>query len=157
MIDFSRVTRDYFGDFDDPCVINSGWCFVWAWLAYLAEPGARIHSYARYPGGGADAHAWVSFGGLHYDAEAPLGAGSPVCLPYFARCGYRPLRRKCHGAGEPWPWCTEYEFRRCWEGDPIRRARWPEVAAMLDGRWTSQGLMLWPRVLPFPTFRKRWP
>ena len=70
-LDLRYITRRYFHDFDDIAVINDGWCFVWAWMAKLHHPHARLATLSEAIT--QRAHAFVWIGDLAYDAERPRG------------------------------------------------------------------------------------
>jgi hypothetical protein len=134
VVDLSEITRKYFWDFEDPDVINSGWCFVWAWLAHL-KTGAQLVSYhtgfRRIGMGLNDAHAFVRIGALYYDSSAPRG----VPRKHMNRLWFfheAELRVYSHRIDEQSP----EHFKIWWN---------------LFGRqnsWGSQGLAPWPTELP---------
>lgn len=76
--DLRFITKRYFDDFEDPNVINQGWCFVWAWMAHL-HTGAELCLYEFRDGAHMvdDAHAFVRLEGKYFDSSVPRGVGLP--------------------------------------------------------------------------------
>lgn len=130
MIDFSVVTQDWFSDFEDPCAIDSGWCYVWAWMARLYEPEARLMTYEESDG---TAHAFVRLGTLYYDRSKPCGVQDPSELWFFAEfLGTDNCELELCAEMSP------EEFKAVWAGGGDR------------SYWEMQGLLPWPEVLPDP-------
>lgn len=126
-LNLSKITSTYFYDFEDPNVINSGWCFVWAWLAHL-KCGGELWTYdepltMQYR----DCHAFIKVGSLYYDSSRPRGVRKMERLSFF---GSPPEKEFLI------PKQTPEEFRRFWE----RNGR--------NISWETQMLDPWPKILP---------
>lgn len=120
--DLSWVTRIYLNDFEDPDVMDTGWCYVWAWLAKLGHPEAQLVIYDESL---REAHALVLLDGRYYDRSRPRGVKDP-----------RRLR-----------WFEGREFGE-WNlmivsPDEFRRFRWNRV----EDHFGTQDLPPWPRRL----------
>ncbi len=123
--DLSVITTTYFYDFEDPEIINAGWCWVWAWLAHLAHPNAQLRTVDTSQ----CAHAFVKIGSLYYDSLNPLGVRTVRSMRFFVEEGFvvtpgDVLRQ------------TPEEFMEHWK-----------YAAKSKG-FESQLLPVWPRTLP---------
>lgn len=120
--DLSWITKTYFYDFEDISVINTGWCYVWAWLARLRYPRAELWVFDD-----ADhMHAFVRVGNLWYDAERPKGVNRISDLPFF----------QDHDIVRPWE--NAYRF-----SDQSYQEAWGRMTY-----WNSQRLPMWPTALP---------
>lgn len=131
-VDLSEITSKYFHDFEDPDIINTGWCFVWAWLAHL-KTGAQLITYctglSKY-GWDGDAHAFVRIGNRYYDSSAPTG----VLRRHLNRLWFfreSELRVFSYKIDEQSP-----ELFRSWWWSAGRRSSWGD-----------QGLAPWPTEL----------
>lgn len=84
-VDLRWITRKYFWDFDDPAVINSGWCYVWAWLAWLAHPDAQLITFHDHEKDRSayEQHAFVQIGELYYDSSRPAGCKVVTEMEFF--------------------------------------------------------------------------
>lgn len=143
-LDLSHITCDYFGDFEDPDVINTGWCYVWAWLAKLSCPEAVL--YTQYTSG-LSMHAFVRVGALYFDAQRPTGVPRYKLLPWYDEFV------EVLGGRRPIGPMTPEHFRGVWDGGPCWcgcaterhrcRAEHPD--------WDIQKLKPWPTKLPRPT------
>jgi hypothetical protein len=86
MTDLSFITRRYFYDFADTSLINSGWCFVWAWMARV-HLGAAFQLCTALQRRGARGHAFGKVGKLYVDADRPRGVTAYAMLPAIADVG----------------------------------------------------------------------
>lgn len=79
------ITHVWFWDFQDKSLINSGFCYLWAWIAHLAHPEAKLcywdcptkWSTLRY------VHAFVKIGDLYFDSSRPCGVRDWRRLKFF--------------------------------------------------------------------------
>lgn len=125
MTDLSFITELYFSDFDDPDVINTGWCFVWAWMAHQ-HTGAKLYTYELVM----DLHALVEIDGRFYDSSAPRGV-KPKRLSRLSIFRAFEEEAEHHRAVHMSP----RKFRSYW----IYNGR--------NGAWETQGLRPWTRKL----------
>lgn len=123
------ITLRYFGDFDDTSLINTGWCYVWAWMVrlHLGEKAQLCSVWGAWLGRrGVRGHAFVQIGGRYYDVERLDGAkgwGSlPACKVGRPRT-FEPL--------------SPDTFLLRWDGSEKVR-----------GHFVSQGLLPWPVRIP---------
>jgi hypothetical protein len=135
-VDFTPLTREFFGDFEDVAVINDGWCFVWAWLARLYLPDAviySVHTDSKRVDWGRNViwqpvHAFVRVGARWYDAERPRGERGWRALP--ATSTFVGRKRNTRTATRH----TADDFEALFApngSDP----------------WTQQGIAPWPRTV----------
>ena len=124
--DLSWITEWYFYDFEDKSVINSGWCYIWAWMAKLNHRDAQLYVYDDYNG---LAHAFVKIGCLYYDSSYPRGIHSAKSLEFFVD----------HEITDARKWLTRHDmasFKEAWSYIPASRT------------WGTQKLEPWPAELP---------
>jgi hypothetical protein len=121
-LDLRPITHRYFSDFEDPDVINTGWCYVWAWLAKLRHPEAQLVIYDEF----LDGHACVRIGDLYYDSSQPLGVRDISQLEWFDGL-----------QASPWKIVIV-------SPEQFRAFRWNRV----DEHFAVQGLVSWPTKLP---------
>lgn len=81
--DLSFITKRYFDDFEDPSVINDGWCYVWAWMARVHRPRLELATYIEHYDGSTHALI-VDSSGRYYDSGAPRGTFELAELDYWA-------------------------------------------------------------------------
>ena len=123
------ITDWYFADFEDKDVINSGWCYVWAWLAKLEHRGARFYTFDD----GTRAHAFIKIGSLWYDSSQPRGVRAAKSLQFFVD----------HEIVQTQPdmWQQDdHQFKDFWSWVPAHKT------------WHQQGLIAWPDRLPLRVF-----
>lgn len=123
--DLSWVTRIYLNDFEDPDVMDQGWCYVWAWLAKLGHPDAQL---MIYDASLRDAHALILLDGRYYDRSRPRGVKDPGRLHWFSSSGI---------AVHEWNLVAVTP-------DTFRRFRWSRV----EHHFGTQELPPWPSALP---------
>lgn len=95
-----RVIRQVVREFDEhPYDINNGNCVVFGTRVCKRVPGAVClqgddclealpeHIYE------ADAHAFIFYKGLYFDAEEPVGVISPAMLPFYQRQAHSPAEK----------------------------------------------------------------
>jgi hypothetical protein len=121
--DLSWVTRIYLNDFDDPDVMDQGWCYVWAWLAKLGHPDAQL---VIYDASLHDAHALILLDDRYYDRSKPRGVKDPRKLRWFNGRKFQ-------------EWDLEIVAP-----DRFRSFRWSHV----EHNFGTQGLLPWPSALP---------
>lgn len=127
MPDMSIVTQRYFTDFDDPDVINTGWCYIWAWMAYLHfGPDVQLATYEDSDGG----HALVIHNGRFYDSSAPQGVEDMEQLWYFRWWGVEPCKGTLFRQ-------RAVEYKQTWR-DVGTEEHW----------WAENGLRPWPLTVP---------
>lgn len=131
--DLSWIREWYFADFADPSVINTGWCFIWAWLAKLEHHGAVLYIFDDSDS--LMSHAFVKIGRRYYDVERPRGVTKIVDLPYFTE-NFPEQSIPAYLLDRP----SIDAFRRRWAWDHPRE------------EWSQQGLKAWPDRLPGRTF-----
>lgn len=130
-IDARLITRRYFGDFEDPSVINSGWCFVWAWMARLHfGTGAGLCWVSEVYRGreGGRGHAFIKHGRRYYDSDRPDGVTRFADLPAVRWVG---RGRVVHIDAKP------DDFYLAWQASPGGRVN-----------FRTQGLKPWPTKPP---------
>lgn len=134
MIDLAWLTERYFYDFGDPDVINSGWCYVWAWLAKLAHPEAQLLVYHDDSAPSAYCqHAFVQIGDLYFDSSKPTGTPHADTLQFFREDGTRIKERYLHrmspeGFKNWWGRGAEFETQciRAWPDELPARPNIPD-------------------------------
>lgn len=129
------VTDWYFGDFEDKDVINSGWCYVWAWIAKLNYHDAQLYTFTDVCAHGhSQTHAFLKIGSLYYDSSQPRGCRAAKCLGFFVDQDIKRLHR-----GNALKH-TSREFKDFWGWSGTNK------------NWSSQGLIAWPDRLPLRVF-----
>ena len=75
------VTKAFEEEFfrQNPEEINDGWCFQWAYMAYIAFNDVELCS---VPG-----HAFIKYKGKYYDSERLNGVDDWMELPTMKYCG----------------------------------------------------------------------
>jgi len=136
--DLTHITKTYFWDFEDELVINSGWCFVWAWMAHLHYPELHLVTWENKSSGPfMSDHAVVrDYEGLWYDSSQPLGTEDPLQLSIFEEeySDLDVLLRDYNVRLRQ----TRESFMNFWGG------------GFNQSEWGSQGLRHWPRNLDNP-------
>lgn len=127
-LDLTHITEKHFWDFEDPDVINSGWCYVWAWLAHQYY-GGQLMSFdgvRRYDDRTLlDGHAFIKIGNLYYDSSRPLGVHEIGRLDFFDECAFFD--------------------RDVWDQDPQEFKRyWTSHGSEMN--WIGQRLRPWQRI-----------
>lgn len=77
MINMEWITSRYFYDFEDRRIINMGYCFCWAWIAYLAYARSELIHVEIEQGCGLS-HAMVKIRNLYFDSDHPRGIRNPL-------------------------------------------------------------------------------
>lgn len=116
------ITDRYFSDFDDPCVINMGWCFVWAWMAHI-HTGAQLWTWWN----GRAAHAFIEIDGRFFDCDVPRGVDGIDSIPFFLEIEEETPTRRARAH-------TPEEFKLFWHGS----------CEFVCRTWSSQGLPEFP-------------
>ena len=132
-LDLTFITDGYFWDFEDPDVINTGWCYVWAWLARLAFPAAKLLVYDDP--GRHDGHAFIELHGLYYDSSKPTGCKTVEELKFFEEYSIT-------NAGPHVRFLSDDRFKMFWNGCG-------------KPAFETQGLEPWPEIMPEFTRPKR--
>jgi hypothetical protein len=122
-----RIINDlYFSDFKGgEEVINTGWCYIWAWMARLHLKEAKFCTvFTRW-----NCHAFIKLGDNYYDGEALKGKKNWKNLPFFAVGCSKADRDECE-----LQILTKAQFTNLWR----------EIG---KEEWATQNLRRWPRNL----------
>ncbi len=64
-LNLSWIFKQHFAFHRHPKYVNEGDCYIWAYIAFLENPGALLFSTWH--------HAFIKIGNLYYDSESPQG------------------------------------------------------------------------------------